>query len=190
MPAAFSEAIAPPAEQSPPRKRWTRAECELISMMGLRDREHLELIDGELINKMGKNRPHVTVTKVLHEWLIAVFGFWRVDSEVPIDVSPEDNPANEPEPDLLVLRESDRRLKTNPRPEDILMVIEVSDSTLDFDLTKKAPLYARAGIPEYWVLDVNGRRLIVHREPAGGRYGSVVVYHEQEGLAPLASPHS
>jgi Uma2 family endonuclease len=190
MPVAFSEAIAVPAEQSPRRKRWTRAECELISMMGLWDREHLELIDGELIDKMGKNRPHVKVALLLHEWLTGVFGFRQVQSEASIDVAPADNPTNEPQPDLVVLRESVLRFDANPRPEDVLLAIEVADTTLDFDLAKKAALYARAGIPEYWVLDVNGRRLIVHREPADGKYGSVVVYHEQESVAPLASPPS
>ena len=190
MPAAFSEAIASPAEQSAPRKRWTRAECELISMMGLWDGEHLELIDGELINKKGKSSPHVTATMLLHEWLAGVSGFMHVQHQASIDVAPADNPTNEPEPDLVVLREPVSRFKANPRPEDILLAVEVADTTLAFDLTQKAALYARAGIPEYWVLDVTGRRLIVHREPADGRYGSVIVYHEQESVAPLASPHS
>ena len=190
MPAAFSETIASPAEQSPPRKRWTRAECEIISMMGLWDREHLELIDGELIDKTGKNRPHVTAATLLHRWLVGVFGFMQVQFEASIDVAPADNSTNEPEPDLAVLRKSVSRFKANPRPEDILLAVEVADTTLDFDLAKKAALYARAGIPEYWVLDVNGRRLIVHREPADGKFGSVVVYHEQESVAPLASPRS
>ena len=69
-------------------------------------------------------------------------------------------------------------------------MLEVSDSSLAFDLTTKAALYARAGIPEYWVLDVAGRRLIVHRQPANGKYGSVVAYDNTESVAPLAAQHS
>ena len=55
-------------------------------------------------------------------------------------------------------------------------MVEVADSTLAFDLNTKAALYARAGIPEYWVLDVKGQRLMVHRDPSGGRYQSVIAY--------------
>jgi Uma2 family endonuclease len=67
-------------------------------------------------------------------------------------------------------------------------LIEISDSTLNFDLTVKSPLYARAGIVEYWVLDVAGRRLISHRDPVAGKYTLVAVYSEHESVAPLAAP--
>jgi Uma2 family endonuclease len=70
------------------------------------------------------------------------------------------------------------------------LVVEVADSTLNFDLTTKAALYARAGIAEYWVLDVSGRRLIVHRLPQSGKYTAILVYNEQEEVAPLAAPHA
>jgi Uma2 family endonuclease len=70
------------------------------------------------------------------------------------------------------------------------LVVEISDSTLGFDLTTKAELYARAGIVEYWVVDVAARRLIVHRDPREGLYRAVTAYAEQESVAPLAAPHS
>ena len=57
-------------------------------------------------------------------------------------------------------------------------------------MTRKAALYARAGIQEYWVLDVTGRRLIVHRQPANGKHTSIVAYDESESVAPLAAPTS
>jgi Uma2 family endonuclease len=69
-------------------------------------------------------------------------------------------------------------------------VIEIADTSLAFDLTVKAALYARAAIVEYWVLDVPGHRLIVHRDPQSGQYGSVTAYSEQEGIAPLGAPDS
>jgi Uma2 family endonuclease len=74
------------------------------------------------------------------------------------------------------------------RPADLRLVVEVSDSTLGFDLTTKAELYARAGIAEYWVVDVAARRLIVHHEPREGLYRSVTAYNEEETVTPLASP--
>ena len=67
-------------------------------------------------------------------------------------------------------------------------MIEVSDSTLAFDLGPKARLYARAEIPEYWVFDVNGRRLIVHRDPQAGRYSAVTAYAEGESCTALSMP--
>jgi Uma2 family endonuclease len=151
--------------------------------------QRLELVEGELISKMGKKRPHVNALIFMQEWLIGIFGAKFVNPEAPIDVAPEDNPTNEPEPDIIVLSRPSWEFKnSNPLPSDLRLVVEVSDTTLGFDLTKKAALYARAGIAEYWVLDVAARRLVVHREPAAGRYALVAVYSDQESIAPLAAP--
>ena len=189
MPVALTIAPDPPAPLSPPRKRWTRAECAALESSGLWDQQDLELIDGELISKMGKNRPHVNALVSLMQWLLDAFGRGRINPEAPIDVAPEDNPSNEPEPDLIVLRRATTSFQTSrPQPADLALVVEIADTTLRFDLTVKARLYARAGIVEYWVLDLTGRRLIVHREPELGSYRSVIAYSESEKVAPLASP--
>lgn len=111
-----------------------------------------------------------------------------INSTAPIDVAPEDNPTNEPEPDLIVLSKPSREFKDNPQPSDLRLVVEISDSNLSFDLTTKAGLYARAKIVEYWVVDIPGRRIIVHRDPQEGQYRSVIAYAEQESVKPLASP--
>jgi Uma2 family endonuclease len=104
------------------------------------------------------------------ERLLGIFGETFINAGAPIDVAPEDNPMNEPEPDLIVLKRSFWEFKSsNPLPQDLHLVVEISDTTLSFDLTKKAALYARAGIVEYWALDVAARRLVVHREPTEGR---------------------
>src|SRR5256885_3978283 len=187
MPTAFTEIPALPAPLDPPRKVWTRAECMTLEASGLLDGQHLELIEGDLINKMGKKRPHVNSLTLLMAWLVQVFGAWFVNQGAPIDVAPEDNPTNEPEPDIIVLKRPSREIKkANPQPVDLHLVVEVSDTSLGFDLTKKAALYARAGIVEYWSLDVAACRLVVHREPIGGRYASLEVYGGQEHVAPLA----
>jgi len=148
------------------------------------------LIEGELISKMGKKRPHANAIAAVHAWLLRVFGEQYVNQEAPIDVAPEDNPTNEPEPDLIVLAKLSREFKDNPQPADLRLVVEISDSTLCFDLATKARLYARARIVEYWVVDIPGRRIIVHRDPQEGQYRSVVAYSEQESVNPLASPDS
>ena len=122
-------------------------------------------------------------------WLVDAFGWDRVNSEAPTDVAPEDNPTNEPQPDVIVFRATAADFQSAaPQPADLALVVEISDTTLNFDLTVKAALYARAGIAEYWVVDLNGRRLIVHRQPDSGAYKSVAAYGENERVAPLASP--
>ena len=189
MPTAVTEVLTPPIPPDPPRKRWTRAECSTLEELGMFSQQSLELIEGELISKMGKKRPHVHTLALLTEWLIHVFGGRFVNQEAPIDVTPQDNPTNEPQPDAIVLRGSySGFLSKTPQPYDIELVVEVSDTSLIFDLTTKAALYARAGIPEYWVLDIQGRRLVVHREPIAGRYSLIVAYGENEAVAPLAAP--
>lgn len=107
----------------------------------------------------------------------------------PVDVAPEDNPTNEPEPDAIIFKLPGGGFQSSvPQPGELALVVEVADTTLRFDLTVKAALYARAGIVEYWVLDLNGRRLIVHRQPESGVYRSVVAYSKSEKVAPLESP--
>jgi len=189
MPTLQIEAPDPPAVLEPPRKRWTRAECEMLESSGLLDHERFELVEGELISKMAKKRPHSNALLSVFVWLQEAFGVRFVCPEIPIDVSPADNPINEPEPDIFVLnRKYSSFVSSNPGPADIRLVVEIAHSSLAFDLTTKAALYARAGIVEYWVLDVETRRLFVHRNPASGRYETIIAYEEHESVAPLAAP--
>jgi Uma2 family endonuclease len=173
---------------APPHKLWTREECEALTRAGLLQPERYELIAGELILKMGKNYPHMLSLTLLTAWLHSAFGALFVVPEPSIDLHPEDNPTSEPEPDVIVLNRSVRELSARPRPEELWLVAEISSTTLSFDRTVKARLYARAGIVEYWVLDVEGRRLIVHRRPENGRYLDVVAYLEDESVATLGAP--
>src|SRR5437867_7416078 len=188
MPTAVTDR---PAKLDPPRKLWTRQEYDRLSSSGLLGRQRLELIEGELIDKMRKKRAQVNSLTLLLAWFVDVFGVRRVNPAAPIDVAPEDNPSNEPEPDLIVLkRDLSHFTSENPQPQDLQLVVEVADSTLGFDLNTKAALYARAGIVEYWVLDIAGRRMIVHRDPEAGRYTSVAAYGVEESVSPLAAPDS
>jgi Uma2 family endonuclease len=164
-------------------------QCAPLEAAGLFEQERLELVDGELISHMGRNRPHVNACMLMLEWLQETFGKRFVNVEAPIDVSPADNVWSEPVPDLLVLKREYSNFTTgNPQPDDLALVIEVSDISVAFDLTTKAALYARAGIEEYWVVDIAGKRLIVHCGPVAGKYESVEAYEEGESIAPLAAP--
>jgi Uma2 family endonuclease len=184
----LSTPLSEATSSAPPRKRWTREECMVLESAGLLEPQRYELIEGELIQKVPKNLPHMRSVVLLVEWLGGLFGMRFVVPEPSIDVAPEDNPSSEPEPDVIVLTRPVLALLSKPRPEDIRMLVEVSVSTLAFDLSTKAALYFRAGIADYWVLDVRGRRMLVHRDPAEGRYRSIVAYSEDEFVAPLAAP--
>jgi Uma2 family endonuclease len=174
-----------------PRKVWTREDAHALADSGLfPNASKLELINGDLIDHMGKKRPHAIWQQWILVWLQATFGAEYVEIENPIDVSAADNLLNEPEPDLMVTAQKSREYATNPTPEELRLVIEVSDSTLNFDLKVKAPLYARAGILDYWVVDIANSLVHVHRAPHLGIYASVRKYGFSEDISPLAKPEA
>jgi Uma2 family endonuclease len=186
MPQAVDK--APAAYESPPsRKRWTRSECDFLRDNGLLAGRY-ELIDGEVISKMGQNRPHVTAVMLLVAWLMAVFGNDRVQCQGSIDIGASDDETNEPEPDAVALAAPLPTYAHNPGPADLLLVVEISDTTLRFDRTAKAALYARAGICEYWIVDLVGNRILAHRAPAPEGYAEVVEYGSEETIATIAHP--
>src|SRR5579883_1597094 len=131
------------AGEALPHKTWTRDEIAVLESSGLLDGTHYELIEGELIDKMGKKRPHTLATKMAAKALRRVFGEDAVETETPIDVAPGDNARSEPEPDIIVLRPEAMYLTRNPTSADLLLLVEVSDSTVRHDLSTKARLYAR-----------------------------------------------
>lgn len=171
-----------------PHKTWTRNELALIEATGVLEGTHYELIEGELIDKMGKGYPHSMGVLAMVNALKAIFGMENAIQEVAINVAAEDNPRNEPEPDVSVLQQNAFAVGENPGPADIVLLVEVADSSLSQDLSTKAKLYARAGIPEYWVLDLNGRRMFVHRDPVEGRYGTRFEVDAKGAVEPLSKP--
>ena len=96
--------------------------------------------------------------------------------------------ASAPEPDVVwAVR---KRYTAHPLAADVLLLIEVADTTLHLDLGEKAALYAEAGIPGYWVVDIEGRRLLVHRQPSGGGYSDVRSFAGDDPVAPLSDPQA
>jgi hypothetical protein len=121
MPLALEEIQFAPTPAQPPRKRWSRVECAALEAAGLLNQERLELVEGELISKMGKKRPHVTSFVLLQLWMQQTFGGRFVIAESPIDVAPEDNPTNEPEPDIIALKNDVTTFRSaNPNPCDLI----------------------------------------------------------------------
>lgn len=165
------------------RKRY----YEMIDSGALGPDDKLELLDGQLVKKMTIGRRHALCIDRLNMHFAQLGGELatvRVQSPVQIDNH------NEPEPDVALLRpESQRDLSDQPRPQDVFLIVEVADSSLLRDRNVKVPLYAKVGIPECWLVDLNTDAVFVHRDPAGDAYGSVQRHTGEDRLAPLAFPN-
>ena len=162
--------------------RMTVDQYERLVQTGLLDGEHIELIDGLLVQKMGKNPPHSWTVEALREEL--------ADKLPPGWSSRQEQPAaipdlNELEPDVAVVRGTkDDYARRHPRPSDLALVIEVSDSTLEKDRGPKLVAYGRGGIPVYWIVNLIDRQLEIYSSPhsAGYRDRRIVATGEEAPL--------
>jgi len=181
----MSAAVLPPPVgfTPPPRKKFTREEVQQMLDSGIFAGQRFELIEGDLIDKMGQNPPHISTIQLVLEWLNSLFGVSRVRSQAPIGAGSPDRERNLPEPDIAVLREwrAEYGLR-HPRGDELMVAIEVSDTTIYSDTTTKRDLYARAGVPEYWVIDLNARRVMVYRAVSEGIYTQLSLVGENESV--------
>jgi Uma2 family endonuclease len=172
------------------RHRWTRDEFYRAITLGFfKPDERWELIDGDLYEQMGENPPHSHACRRCRRQLETAFlGLeYFVSEQHPVTL-PDDT---EPEPDIAVIAGTlNQFAHCHPSADDILLIVEVSATTLDFDRLVKAPAYAASRIAEYWILNLEGRRLEVHRSPQDGAYTSVVTIPETGAVSPLAAPNA
>lgn len=166
-------------------KRWTRQEYDRMAEAGIfSPGDRVQLIEGDIITMTPQNSPHATAVGKTQRVLDRLFGpsVW-VRVQMPLIVDPD----SEPEPDLAVVpgEPADYR---NEHPRTALLVVEVSDSTLPLDRDRKRAIYARAGISEYWIVNLADRCLEVYRDPApGGSYLSSKKFGPSESVIPLAA---
>jgi Uma2 family endonuclease len=141
-----------------------------IGVLGEDDR--VELIEGEIVAMAAIKGPHMLGINRLTYTLVDFPGrTWIVSVQNPVHLFGD----TEPQPDIAHLRlEADRAAV--PEAADVYLIIEVSDTTLSYDQGRKRALYARAGIPEYWIMDINGRRILRHTALAGGNYQAVTQF--------------
>jgi Uma2 family endonuclease len=154
------------------RHRLTTRDYHRLGEAGvLAEDDRVELLEGQLVDMSPIGPRHALAVDTLHELLVlAVAGQALVRSQNPIVL----DDTSEPEPDFTLLRRPwDGYPHEHPRPPDVLLLIEVSDSSLEFDLGAKLELYARAGIREFWVVDLTSNRVRVHRRPRNGSYESI-----------------
>lgn len=173
-------------------KHWTRVEYErLIDLGAFAPDERLELLGGQLVVREPQGTPHATGIRLVARALRMVFGpDWNIDAQLPVALDEE----SEPEPDIAVVPGGPRDyIASHPsRPE---LVVEVSLASLALDRGEKASLYARAGIADYWIVNLVDNVLEVHREPAADphaayawRYASVATLRQGDSITPLALP--
>jgi Uma2 family endonuclease len=176
-------AIPPPLEKSmvvPDNPIWRLSVEQYHDMINagiLTEDDPVELLEGWLVTKMSKNRPHSLSTQLTREALAGIMpSGWYVDDQEPITTAD-----SEPEPDIVVVRGSRRDYtERHPSPDDVALVVEVADATLQRDRTLKLRIYASAGITAYWILNLPERQLEVYSDPTEATYRLQRIYSAAE----------
>lgn len=129
--------------------------------------DQVELLEGWLVAKMPKKPQHRLTTQLMYDALVSLLPVgWFVQMQDPITLA-----TSEPEPDVAIIRGVKRDYaERHPQPAEVALVVEVSDATLQQDRTLKLRIYARAGIPVYWIINLPERRLEVYTQPEGAAY--------------------
>ncbi len=168
-------------------RRISRTDYHRMAELGiLAADEQVELLAGQIVQKMPKGPRHSALCKCLEKQLERLLGdqvLVRVQDPIQLD------PDSEPEPDLAVVQ-PDRHFYAagHPTPEQIYLIIEVADTTIARDLGVKAQLYAAAGIKDYWVVNVATQQLHIFREPQADGYQEQLILKTPTEIAPLAFP--
>ena len=169
--------------------RWTRNEYYRMAELGFFKGKRVELIKGEIIEMTPMKSAHATAVRLIVEVLRDIFakGF-VVDSQLPMNFGK----ADEPEPDVSVISGKVRDFSES-HPKTAALIVEVSETTLHYDRTKKASLYAENKISDYWILNLKNRCLEVYRQPKkdkklGCIYTENRIFTEDDEVSPLAAP--
>lgn len=170
-----------------PRHKLSVADYHCLGAAGVLDEDdRVELIEGEVIDMAPIGSRHASVvTQLARRVMNAVGDAAIVYIQNPI-LLPTDS---EPQPDLTLLKPcADFYAGGHPGPDDILLIIEVADTSLRYDREIKLPLYARHGIPEVWLIDLESRRIEAFRDPSGGMFQWSMVVDPSGRFAPVALP--
>jgi Uma2 family endonuclease len=174
----------------PKSRLWSKAEYYRMAELGWFEGQRVELIEGEVVVQSPQSASHFGGTDRVADVLRAAFGreFW-IRMQGPLDLGSR----TETEPDVTVVANSSR--SSGAHPTSAILVVEVSESSLSYDRNRKASLYARSGMADYWIVNLVDRHLEVRRDPVpdegqpfGFRYRDVAVLKPGDLVAPLAFP--
>ncbi len=184
-----TQVASPAAAAVPARRRFTVAEYYSMADAGiLSENDRVELLDGDLIVMPPIGNWHAfsvnSIVVVFPSTLLENRAILSVQNPVRLDNY------NEPQPDIMLLQWRDDFYRNgHPAPGDVLLLIEAADSSVEFDRTVKLQAYARAGIPEVWIVSRPELRIEAYTEPAGNEYTTVRYFGPSETVAPQAFPN-
>ena len=150
-------------------KTWTVDEYHRLVDEGILDDQPVELLDGEIVVMPAEGVPHASISVDAGEYLVLLLGERaQVRQAKPITLAAIDS---EPEPDLSIVERLGREYRNHhPYPENVLWLVEYAHTSLSKDLDQKKRVYAEAGIPEYWVVNLRDMTVLVFRDPDAGTY--------------------
>jgi Uma2 family endonuclease len=178
---------------TPKTRRWTRLEYDRLVALGVFEGERLELLDGLLaVREPQGSRHSAGIRRVVAALHRALGEAWQIDSQLPIAL----DDASEPEPDIAVVPR-DTAAYRDAHPSRPVLIVEVAETSYRIDHGYKASLYARAGVPEYWLVDVVRETVEVHRNPEasseamhGWRYATIETLRPPATITPMISPQA
>lgn len=180
--------LTPPLD--PPRlpqlHTWTREEYDRMTERGLFDGQHVELIEGQVLEMAPMGSAHATAVGLAIEALRSLFGSGiLIRGQMALDLGA----LGQPEPDVAVVSGPVRKYQ-DQHPTGALLVVEVAESSLAYDRTHKTRLYAQAGIADYWLINLPDGQLEVYRRPSPTGYAERTILRAGDVIHPLAAPHS
>jgi len=177
-----------------PTKRWARVEYErLIDLAVFPPGDRVELVGGQLVVREPQGSPHSVAVQLAEDALRAAFGSgWAVRVQMPVALDDE----SEPEPDVAVCAGRPRDYLAG-HPTRPVLLVEVAETSMAFDREHKGSLYARAELPEYWLVNLADRLLEVYRDPVpsadapyGWRFSALLRLGPTDAVSPLAAPQA
>jgi Uma2 family endonuclease len=169
--------------------KWTKDEYYKLSELGFFDEKRVELIEGEIIEMAAMKSPHITFVMILGDILRELFGdSYYVRTQGTIDFGKK----SQPEPDVAVVKGKARDY-LDAHPKEAVLIVEVADTTIYKDRNLKTKLYAKNGIEDYWILNLNSRCLEIYRQPKkdstlGYFYTENLIFTEDDEVSLLAMP--
>jgi Uma2 family endonuclease len=167
--------------------KWSIDDWHELVESGVLEGKSVELLEGEIINVSPEGIEHSHTNRTVADYLkelLAGIAYVSEAHPITLDNSPHSSRqggiirASEPEPDVAVVAlPKDTYKKRHPHPQDIYLLIEIAKKTLKFDLEQKSKIYARNRIPEYWVIDLINKELIVHAQPQADFYTQIAKYN-------------